>query len=283
MSDMPAEEFEDDGEMIWETHARKAIETAAGEIEHDEIRGVIYLPSGIDHRFNSFQEGFTSAENLRQRLTDIGESEWLAYAPFEGGEAVFDPNVDSIVEAIMERHDVEGFFERVTPPDIGDGLATARELTPPKAGLIIQFDVTSINDELVRYFAKHPEKMHELAPRKFEELVAELFKDMGYDVELTPKSKDGGFDIRAFRRDDIGTCLTLIECKRYGPKNPVSVEVVRGLYGVSVSEGATTGIIVTTSRFTKGAKSFQSQNKYKIHLADLDNIKLWLTGYKKTA
>jgi hypothetical protein len=34
--------------------------------------------------------------------------------------------------------------------------------------------------------AKHPEKMQDLTPRKFEELVAALFRAKGYDVELTP-------------------------------------------------------------------------------------------------
>jgi hypothetical protein len=60
----------------------------------------------------------------------------------------------------------------------------------------------------------------------------------------------------------------------------VSVEIVRGLFGVYVTEGATNGIIATTSHFTKGAKSFQAQNQYQLHLADYENVKLWLSAYK---
>ena len=79
----------------------------------------------------------------------------------------------------------------------------------------------------------------------------------------------------------VGTFLTLIECKRYGPKRPVSVDVVRGLYGVTESKGATSGLIVTTSSFTKDAKSFQDQNKYRIQLADQAELQAWLQDHRK--
>jgi restriction system protein len=123
--------------------------------------------------------------------------------------------------------------------------------------------------------------MQNLTPRKFEELVAELFRAKGYEVELTPATRDGGFDMRAFQRGSVGTFLTLIECKRYGPKRPVSVDVVRGLYGVTESKGATSGLIVTTSSFTKDAKSFQDQNKYRIQLADQAELQAWLQDHRK--
>jgi len=128
--------------------------------------------------------------------------------------------------------------------------------------------------------AQHPEKMQDLTPRKFEELVAVLFSAKGYDVELTPATRDGGFDMRAFHRNAVGTFLTLIECKRCGPKRPVSVDVVRGLYGVTEDEGATTGLIVTTSSFTRDAKSFQDRNKYRIQLADHAALQAWLREHR---
>ena len=106
---------------------------------------------------------------------------------------------------------------------------------------------------------------------------------LGYDVELTPRTRDGGFDIRAYSRSDVGTCLTLVECKRYGLDSKVSVDVVRGLYGVTESGRATMGIIATTSYFTSDAKSFQDQNKFRLHLADFDIVKGWLASYKRHA
>jgi hypothetical protein len=270
-------------EMGWETAARTAIEHAASTIEKDEIRGVIYMDDGEDHRFNAWRGEFSSWEDVRSSLSVLGESEWVNYVPFDGGAPVFEPSVDGYVESAMGDHSVEDFFDSISQPDQGEELIDAYDLVAHRAGLVVQVDLAEINDELIRYLAKHPEEMRDLRPRTFEQLIAEIFKDKGYDVELTPKTKDGGFDIRAFRRNDVGTCLTLVECKRYGPANPVSVEVVRGLYAVTLNEKATNGIIATTSRFTKGAKSFQAQNQYQLHLADFDNVKLWLDQYKKSS
>jgi HJR/Mrr/RecB family endonuclease len=107
----------------------------------------------------------------------------------------------------------------------------------------------------------HPEQIHEMTPRKFEQLVAALspralFRAKGYEVVLTPPTRDGGVDMRAFHRGAVGTFLTTIECKRYNPNKRISVDLVRGLYGVTESEGASLGLVVTTSSFTRDAKSF---------------------------
>jgi restriction endonuclease Mrr len=156
----------------------------------------------------------------------------------------------------------------------------ANEISSANASLrldeVLESEFVALHGDLLE---NYPDSTEPEARLKL--LIAEIFKDKGYQVELTPKTKDGGFDIRAFRRDDVGTCLMLVECKRYAPTNPVSVDIVRGLYGVSIAEGATTAIIATTSRFTKGALSFQAQTEYKLHLADFDNVKLWLARYKK--
>jgi restriction endonuclease Mrr len=194
---------------------------------------------------------------------------------------VFDSTVSGMVQDLADTHGVLEFFDRVKPPSEGEELGTARDLIVPRGRLILEVDVSEINDELIKYLAQHPEKMQDLAPRKFEELVAAIFLAKGYTVELTPATRDGGFDMRAFHRNDVGIFLTLIECKRYGRKRPVSVEVVRGLYGVTVNEKATTGLIVTTSSFTRDAKSFQDQNKYRIQLADHADLQAWLRDHKR--
>ena len=67
-------------------------------------------------------------------------------------------------------------------------------------------------------------------PTSFEELIADIFRAKGYEVVLTPKSKDGGFDIQAFQKTNTGTLLTLIDCKRYAANRTIGVEIVRGLF-----------------------------------------------------
>jgi HJR/Mrr/RecB family endonuclease len=273
---------DDDGEMPWESAAREAVEEAVSNVEFDEVRGVVYLPSGEDHRFNRYDEEFDGWEAIKHRLTEVGESEWFANVPFDGGEAVFSSGVDTYVESAFAEHKFEEFFEKLAPPVDGETLVSSNKIVPPGGGLVIQLDTAQINAELVSYLGKHPEKMRDMTPRKFEELVAELFRAKGYEVILTPQSRDGGLDIRAYHRGDTGTVLTLIECKRYAAHNPVDVAIVRGLYGVTVSENATRGIIATTSYFSQDAKSFQAKNEHRLHLADFTNLKQWLAQYPST-
>jgi hypothetical protein len=143
----------------------------------------------------------------------------------------------------------------------------------------VRIELGFINEELVKFLAAHPEYLRTLDPRRFEELVAELFRDFGYDVVLTPKSKDGGLDIRVMRKESVGTLLYLIECKRYAQEKPVGVDIVRGLYGVATSERASGGLIVTTSHFTRGAKEFADKNRYQLSLRDYKDLLNWLKEY----
>ena len=52
-------------------------------------------------------------------------------------------------------------------------------------------------------FSVDPDRLHELHPRRFEELVAELLAREGLDVELTPASKHGGRDVLAYANSSI--------------------------------------------------------------------------------
>lgn len=276
-----SEELEkEEGDMPWEVAAREAVQNAVADMEHDEIRGAIYLMSGHDHRWNRIEEEFRDAESIRSRLTELAEEEWGNYAPFDGGEPVFEPDVEDLVDDALRENEVEEFFSRVADPEDGEEIETADALLVPGAGLILEIDIQEINDELVRHLARHPEKMRTMDPRKFEILVAELFKDKGYEVEVTPRSKDGGLDIRVAQKSELGTFLILVECKRYAEDNPVGVEIVRGLYGVVSAENATAGLIATTSYFTKGAKSFQRQLSTRLKLNDFEELKRMLSAYK---
>jgi hypothetical protein len=174
------------------------------------------------------------------------------------------------------RHGAQGYTKYVpiseAYPILFDG---SEQIVIPELHLAF----ASINEELIRYLARHPELLHSLDPRKFEELVADIFRVKGFDIELTPRTRDGGKDIYAAHQDSFGTSLYLIECKRYASTQKVGVEVVRGLYGVTQSERATMGIIATTSTFTKDAIDFATPLKYQLSLRDFDALKKWLNEY----
>ncbi|PFU64047.1 hypothetical protein COK90_08820 [Priestia megaterium] len=145
---------------------------------------------------------------------------------------------------------------------------------------IVRVDFTNVNNELIKYLAKKPQIMRDMDPRKFEELVAELFSNKGYEVTLTQRTRDGGKDLYAIKKDIVGTTLYVVETKRYSQTNKVGVDLVRGLYGVKSAERANVGVLVTTSSFTKDAIKFASPLKYELSLRDYNDLKKWLADYK---
>lgn len=144
-------------------------------------------------------------------------------------------------------------------------------------------DIRDVNERLLRELADHPEILWKLSPRMFEEIVAEIFARMGYEVTLTPSTRDGGKDIYAVAKTDVGSFLYIVECKKYAPDRPVGVGLVRSLNGVVEEERATVGIIATTSYFTKGANEFQRKLPYRIALKDFLEIRNWIMKVTKTS
>ncbi|MDZ7694396.1 MAG: restriction endonuclease [Balneolaceae bacterium] len=144
---------------------------------------------------------------------------------------------------------------------------------------ISEINITDINTEIKRYFKNHPEKLYELSPRKFEELIADIFNDLGFDVQLTQATRDGGRDIIARIKNAVTDYLTYVECKRYAAENKIGVGIIREVSGVHYIKNPSKSIIVTTSFFTSDAKEKATKLKNQLALKDYNNIKEWLSKY----
>ncbi|WP_368677533.1 restriction endonuclease [Acinetobacter lactucae] len=138
-------------------------------------------------------------------------------------------------------------------------------------------------DELIQdYFKKHPEEIYKLSARKFEELIACIIKDMGYEVELTQATRDGGRDIIARIRTGLGVFLTHIECKKYNPENKIGVKIIREVTGVHHLRSADKSVIITSSYFTKSAIEEAQKAESYLTLHDFNNLKDMLLNYKNS-
>jgi restriction system protein len=140
--------------------------------------------------------------------------------------------------------------------------------------------VKSINAEFLRHAANDPEFLYSIPPRQFEEFVAEVFARQGYEVNLTPATRDGGSDIRVAKNDSLGSFLYIVECKRYARDRPVGVQLVRQLHGVADVMRANGSILVTTSYFTRDAKQFASEIRYQMNLRDYVDVHQWLKDFR---
>lgn len=164
------------------------------------------------------------------------------------------------------------------------GEESTLEYTPETNELtespIIRVDFEVISQNLTEYLITNPYAMHQLSPRKFEELVAYLMEKQGYEVTLTKQSRDGGVDIFALKKDGFGNFLTIVDCKKYSKKNPVGIDLVRTMYGTLNIAKASHGIIATTSRFTKDAKILAEDYRYQLSLRDHADVVKWIQKTK---
>ena len=108
----------------------------------------------------------------------------------------------------------------------------------------------------------------DLTPTEFESLIQNLFTKMGLDTKQTRASRDGGVDCVAFDPRPIFGGKVVIQAKRY--RNTVDVSAVRDLFGTMQNEGASKGILVTTSGY--GQASYQFASGKPLELIDGSNL-----------
>ena len=106
----------------------------------------------------------------------------------------------------------------------------------------------------------------------FEHFVRELlekeFSSNQGEVKVTRSSRDEGVDAIAFDPDPIRGGKIVIQAKRY--TNTVGVSAVRDLYGTIMNEGATKGLLITTSNY--GPDSYEFAKGKPITLISGENL-----------
>jgi restriction system protein len=143
---------------------------------------------------------------------------------------------------------------------------------------IVQFDMVDprfIKEEDVLSTIDQRPNLMELSPGEFESLITNLFSKMGLETKLTQPSRDGGVDCVAYDQRPILGGKVVIQAKRY--KDTVGVSSVRDLFGTMHNEGASKGILVTTSGYGKAAYNFA--NNKPIELITGSNLLYLLQEY----
>ncbi|MCI1983811.1 MAG: restriction endonuclease [Bifidobacteriaceae bacterium] len=103
-------------------------------------------------------------------------------------------------------------------------------------------------------------------PTDFEPFCADLFRNFGFSAEVTPPTRDGGFDIRLCK-DGV---KYIAECKCYDVRHHVGRTILQKLKGANAVEQAQGMFVITTSKFTRDAIAFAEQSG--IQLIDGDRL-----------
>ncbi len=128
-------------------------------------------------------------------------------------------------------------------------------------------------DEIMSHLSKKYSDIYNLAPRRFEEVVSRVFLGMGYTIELTKSTRDGGADIICLAKGSGK--IIIVECKRYAESRKVGIDLVHRLVGAKYDFGADAAYLVTTSSFTKPAcSSAHNLNRQNLNVNLVDGHEL---------
>jgi len=96
------------------------------------------------------------------------------------------------------------------------------------------------------------DSLRDLPWKRFEDVLAEAYRRQGYQVkEMLGSGADDGVDLLLRKNENV----VVVQCKRWRGK-PVSVQVVRELYGVMMDQRASAAKLVATTSFTADAVAF---------------------------
>jgi len=119
-------------------------------------------------------------------------------------------------------------------------------------------------------------------PYEFQDMVAALLRAMDfYTPFISPKGKDGGLDIIAYK-DPLGATAPRLKVQvKHKPESSVPVDDIRSLTGLLNKDGDI-GLFVTSGTFTSEAERSARESHRHIKLLDINNfIQLWQDFYGK--
>ena len=121
------------------------------------------------------------------------------------------------------------------------------------------------------------ERIRNAPPAFLERVVVDLLGAMGYGGgdpsmgRVTGGSGDGGIDA-AVREDALGLDEVYVQAKKYAEENTVGEAALRNFAGAIDAAGTSKGVFVTTSAFTKAAKSYVQKSPKRIVLIDGEEL-----------
>lgn len=182
---------------------------------------------------------------------------------------------------LAERFRVSGGVDELERLLRGEFYDVARQLIVPEQQIIatVRPQIILANERLMEHLKRQPETVFDLSPRKFEELIADLLVDFGYDVERRRRVMAARTFWPAWRRLTEDCCV-------WTRRSDIALtERSAWNWSEDCSEhsrtGASSGMLVTTSSFSPDAHAFQKRHQYKLALRDYGNVVRWIAAYKK--
>lgn len=136
------------------------------------------------------------------------------------------------------------------------------------------------DQRFIDYLHRNFESVDQINWRQFEGFAAEFFVRAGFRVEVGPGRNDNSVDLRVWRSDDPleAPPALIVQCKRQ--KDRVGKIVVKALWADVAHERAESGLIVTTSAFSPGARKVCTARAYPVIEANRETVRRWIKAMR---
>lgn len=252
-----------------EKNIREAITTLSDQFKLSDVERQQLVPSGkqnlIDNRVHWARTFLAKAGAIRKtrrahfEITDRGR-QLLATHP-------------SRIDVKTLRQFPE-FRDFQSSKNSGDELQPASSETSDVVPVTPEEAISRAEKDINRDLgAQLIERIGEMTPSFFEQLVIDLIVAMGYGgsreivAQRIGKSGDEGID-GVVNEDPLGLDIVYIQAKRYKAENVIGRERIQQFSGALVGQGATKGVFVTTSSFSRGAIEYAHRVPQRIILID---------------
>jgi restriction system protein len=261
------------------------IATAEGEIPAAELRDRVakslkltqedlseMLPSG---RQTTFGNRTAWANVFLQRAGLIEKTGRGIYRATPTGLQVLAEGPSKIDMKFLERfpsyvewrqRSAAGGFDKPAIPGTGSPSAEVSATPEEQIGRSYQILTGALEADLL-------DRMREMSPASFEELVIDLLSKLKYGGGLPERGKavgqpgDAGID-GVINEDALGLDRVYVQAKRYGAGNSVGRPEVQAFSGSLDGVSATKGILITTGSISSAAREYASRIAKRIILID---------------
>ncbi|WP_415381483.1 restriction endonuclease [Halosimplex sp. TS25] len=114
-------------------------------------------------------------------------------------------------------------------------------------------------------------RLQNIDPYDFEDFVADLWEDRGWETTVAQDSNDMGVDVVARKSTDLVEQKLVIQAKRYSDGNKIGRPKVQQYHSLKEQDAAAdAAVVVTTSSFSKQAEEWAE--KHNVKLIDGDDL-----------
>lgn len=136
--------------------------------------------------------------------------------------------------------------------------------------------------ELAKLVSLQPETLDRIEWRDLERLLATVLEGLGFNVELTPSSKDGGKDIVVSCRISARTFTYFVEVKHWRSRKRVGPTVLTDFLRVLVREQQDAGLLLSTYGYSAPALELLAEvDRERLRIGDKEKMVSLCKTYTK--